>query len=107
MIYRVWRGRTPAVDFDRYLAYLKETGVEALRATPGNRGVQVLRRLDGEVAEFIVASRWESTDAIRAFAGSDYERAVYFPEDASYLLDMEPNCWHYEVAVDVAPITAD
>ena len=103
MIVRVWRGRTPVAAYDRYLEYLRQTGVEALRATPGNRGVQVLRRRDGDVAEFIVASRWESMEVIKGFAGADYERAVYYPEDASYLMEMEPTVRHYEVAVDLPP----
>ncbi len=42
-------------------------------------------------------SLWESEEAIRAFAGDDLERARYYPEDAEYLLELEPRCTHYEV----------
>lgn len=48
MIARLWTGRTKAEDYDTYLAYLEESGVAELHATPGNRGVMVLRRLDGD-----------------------------------------------------------
>ena|SRR5215468_10135042 len=97
MIARVWRGRTKAEDAGAYQDYLEATGVRSCRATPGNRGVHVLRRVQAGEAEFVFISLWESREAIRAFAGQDLERAVYFPEDARYLLEMEPGVKHYEV----------
>jgi hypothetical protein len=42
-------------------------------------------------------------DAIRAFAGDNIERAVYYPDDTAYLLELEPNVQHYEVVVDLSP----
>jgi heme-degrading monooxygenase HmoA len=56
----LWTGRTKAEDYETYLTYLEESGVAELRATPGNRGVMVLRRLDGDKAEFGVMSFWDS-----------------------------------------------
>lgn len=100
MIARIWRGRTPASGADAYVAYLLATGVEQYGATPGNRGVRVLRRIEGEIAEFVVVSFWESMEAIRGFAGADAETAVYYPEDDRYLLEREPGVAHFEVVVD-------
>ena len=60
MIARIWWGRTQSEDSDAYLEYLEESGVAALKETPGNRGVMVLRRLDGDEAEFGVVSFWDS-----------------------------------------------
>ena len=97
MIIRIWRGFTPASKADPYLDYLLKTGVKDYLAIEGNRGAQVLRRIEGERAEFLVASRWDSWEAIRRFAGDDYERAVYYPEDKEFLLEFEPNVLHYEV----------
>jgi hypothetical protein len=34
---------------------------------------------------------------IEDFAGSDLERARYYPEDEEFLLDFEPTVEHYEV----------
>lgn len=99
MIARVWRGATPKKKSDRYLAYLEETGVKECEATPGNCGVYVLRRVDEGRAEFLFISLWESFEAIKSFAGSDIDKAVYFPEDREFLLEMEPHVRHYEVAV--------
>jgi hypothetical protein len=33
----------------------------------------------------------------RRFAGSDLERAIYYPEDDDFLLEKEPTVTHYEV----------
>ena len=96
MIARIWHGVTPASKADHYLDYLQATGVQETRATAGNRGVRILRRIAGERAEFLFISFWESLDAIRAFAGADVERAVYYPKDADYLLELEPTVAHYQ-----------
>jgi heme-degrading monooxygenase HmoA len=97
VIARMWRGRTPAEKADAYHGYLRETGLKEYAETPGNLGVYVLRRAEGDVAEFLLVSLWESMDAVRAFAGEDPERAVYYPEDDEYLLEREPTVSHYEV----------
>jgi heme-degrading monooxygenase HmoA len=98
VIARVWFGRTKAEDYDAYLAYLEESGVAELKQTPGNRGVMVLRRLDGDEAEFGVVSFWESAEDIKAFAGEDVDVARYFPDDERFLLEFRPKLKHFEVA---------
>ncbi|MFY9551777.1 MAG: antibiotic biosynthesis monooxygenase [Thermoanaerobaculia bacterium] len=98
MIARYWHGAVPAPRSDAYLRYLEKTGISDLRKTPGNRGVYVLRRTEGDLAHFVFVSLWESLDAIRAFAGEDVEKARYYPEDRDYLLELEPTVTHYEVA---------
>ena len=99
MVARTWRGWTKAEDAERYVDYLNDTGVPGLAGTDGNRGVYVFRRLDDDRAEFIVTSLWESRDAIRAFAGEEIERAVFYPEDDAFLVDRERTCSHYDVPV--------
>jgi heme-degrading monooxygenase HmoA len=97
MIARTWHGIVSGEQAGAYHAYLLRTGVPDYQATPGNRGVYVLRRMEGALAHFVLMSLWDSLEAIRAFAGDDVERARYYPEDASYLLEMEPTVTHYEV----------
>ena len=99
MIARMWRGVTPETKAGAYLEYLRQTGVRGCRETPGNRGVFVLRRRSDAKAEFLFLSLWESMGAVRAFAGPEVAKAVYYPEDAEYLLEMEPEVAHYEVLV--------
>ena len=45
LIARIWHGVTDAARADEYAAYLERTGARECRATPGNRGVYVLRRI--------------------------------------------------------------
>ena len=40
---------------------------------------------------------WENLDAVRRFAGDAVERAKYYPEDARFLLEFEPEVVHYEI----------
>jgi heme-degrading monooxygenase HmoA len=97
MIARQWHGRVPASKGDEYYQYLLRTGLAEYASTPGNRGVWVFRRTaDGET-HFLLTSLWDSYDAIRAFAGEDYERSHYYPEDEQYLLELEPFVTHFEV----------
>lgn len=103
LIARLWRGLTPADKADEYREYLNRTGVAACRRTAGNRGVEVFRRIEAGRAEFLFVSYWESLEAIRRFAGPEPERAVYYPEDRAFLLELEPNVTHYEVVVDERP----
>ena len=101
MIARIWHGRVPAEQADRYHQYLLETGVGDYQDTPGNRGTYVMRRFEGDVAHFELLTLWDSVDAIKAFAGDDYERARYYPEDDQYLLEREPKVRHLEVLYGV------
>ena len=97
MIARIWRGATRASDADAYMDYLRETGVKEYRETPGNRGVQVLRSVRGDEAEWVLISLWDSYDAIRTFAGDAIEHAVFYPEDERFLIRKDLTVEHLEV----------
>lgn len=99
MIARTWRGWTKAEDADAYVEYLFETGIREYRATPGNRAAYILRRDDGGRTEFVTLTFWDCVEAIRAFAGDDIERAVFYPEDDRFLVDRETTTQHFEVIV--------
>ena len=101
MIARIWRGITLKEKADDYLAYLHETGLKDYAKTEGNRGVTILRRDQGEHCEIMLISLWASMEAVRAFAGENAERSVYYPEDEHFLLQMEPLVRHYEVAQQI------
>lgn len=103
MVARTWHGSVRREDADRYFDYLARTGVRDLRETAGNRGVYVMRRMDGEEAHFLLISLWGSLSDIRAFAGEDVARARYYPEDPVFLLEMEPQVTHYEVLTGPEP----
>jgi hypothetical protein len=51
----------------------------------------------------MLISLWDSMDAVRAFAGENPDRSVYYPEDEHFLLQMEPLVRHYDVAEQIGP----
>ena len=102
MIARIWRGVTRLTDKDTYYDYLLKTGIPEYKDTQGIRGVRVLRRVYDDKVEFLLITLWDSWDAIKAFAGQDYEKAVYYPEDEKFLLELDPHVTHYELLEDSA-----
>ena len=66
-------------------------------AIKGNRGVWVLRRVQNATAGFLLISLRESYDAIKAFAGPQYENALYYLEDTKSPLELGPHMATYEV----------
>jgi heme-degrading monooxygenase HmoA len=97
MIARIWHGAVPNGKAEDYTDYLLRTGIAEYKATPGNRGVQMLRRTEGGVTHFLLISHWDSYDAIRAFAGDDITASHYYPEDTEFLIELEPTVTHYDV----------
>jgi heme-degrading monooxygenase HmoA len=98
MIARTWRGAVRAEDAESYADYIRSTGLAAYASTPGNRGAYLLYRIDGDRAEVLTISFWDSLDAVRGFAGDDINRAVFYPEDDRYLVDRDVAANHYVVA---------
>jgi heme-degrading monooxygenase HmoA len=98
MIARIWRGTVRADDAAAYASYVQQTGIDGYRKTPGNRGAWVLWRAEGDRAEFVTLSFWESRRAIQGFAGEDIEKAVFYPEDDRFLVERDLTVGHYEIA---------
>jgi heme-degrading monooxygenase HmoA len=63
--------------------------------------VQLLRRIEGDQAHFLIITFWESVEAIQRFAGQDYEKARYYPEDQDFLIEFEETVVHYEVMLSM------
>lgn len=105
MIARVWHGVVPAGKADGYGAYLADSdrGVRDYQRLPGNRGVCLLRRAEGDRVHFTLISFWDSREAIQAYAGEDIERAQYFPYDLECLIEPETFVTHHEVEVVSVP----
>lgn len=97
MIARVWRGAVRTADAEEYVAYVRDTGLAHYRSTPGNFGAWILHRSSGDKTEILTFSLWENMDAVKAFAGEDPSRAVYYPEDDRFLVERGPTVDHFEV----------
>jgi len=95
-ITRIWHGVVNAEKADEYLKYVEETGILQYKNTPGNLSTKILRKKDQEICHFFTVTEWDSYESIRKFAGDDYEKAKYYPEDKRFLLEFEENVNHYE-----------
>lgn len=83
MIARVWRGRTRKEDAEVYLQVVRDTGLTDIPRTAGNQGAWLFQRMDGDHAEFLLVSLWDSFDSIKSFAGADVDKARYYADDDS------------------------
>jgi heme-degrading monooxygenase HmoA len=106
VIARVWHGFTKPEHADAYEALLKPELLPGLSKVKGYLGSYLLRRNLGNEVEFITIIHWESLDAIRAVAGSEYEAAVIPEERRKYLSHYDAKAAHYEVvSVHESPVS--
>ncbi|UCD81331.1 MAG: hypothetical protein JSW26_07865 [Desulfobacterales bacterium] len=99
MISRIWHGYTSFDNADKYEALLKEeifVGIQG-RHIRGFKGIQLLRRNIGEEVEFITIMEFDSLDAVREFAGEDYETAVVPQKARALLSHFDERSQHYEI----------
>jgi heme-degrading monooxygenase HmoA len=101
MISRIWHGWTTQSNADVYEGLLREeifVGIKN-RKIKGFKNIQLLRRKLGEQVEFITIMEFDSLDAVREFAGEDYEAAVVPPKARAVLSRFDEKSQHYEVRV--------
>ena len=100
MIARVWHGKTKVEDFEEYSEFLKNRAIPDYKSTEGFIRLTFLRKIKDDEGEFVLITFWENLEVIKNFAGENYEKAKYYPEDKHYLLEFEENVTHYEVFAD-------
>jgi len=105
MIARIWRGAVDLADGNAYAAHLvgDDGGIADYTDVPGNLGAWVLRANSHNRAEFVMFSLWESMDAIKAYAGDNPDRAVFYDKDQRYLIEREEIVSHFEVVGQGSP----
>ncbi|MGH3222215.1 MAG: antibiotic biosynthesis monooxygenase family protein [Streptosporangiaceae bacterium] len=101
MIARIWRGWAPLATAGDYQQHYEAEVSGHLRAVSGFRGARLLRQEDGQEVMFTSITYFTSLDAVRAFAGDDYEQAVVEPAARRALVRWDERVSHHEVAVDL------
>jgi len=99
MIGRIWHGWTKTEYADKYEQILKEKIIPGIAAKKlaGYRAFQLLRRpLENEI-EFITIMWFDSWDAVKQFAGEDYEKAYVPPIAREVLERFDERSQHYEI----------
>jgi len=96
MIARIWHGYTKPENANAYHQLLTTKILPRIHRVKGYHGTYLLRRDLKEEVEFITLTLWDSLDAIREFAGQDYETAVVPPEARELLTRFDERSAHYE-----------
>jgi heme-degrading monooxygenase HmoA len=99
VIARLWSADARPGQAPAYVEHLRTQVLPALRAIDGYAGATLLLREAADLAEIIVITMWRSLDAIRAFAGPDFEVAVVADDAVARLIRFDRRVRHYEVAV--------
>ena len=104
MISRIWHGYTTSANADAYEDLLKNEIFVGIgnRHIKGYRGIQLLRRSSENGVEFITIMWFDTLDAVRGFAGEDYEKAVVPPAARAILSRFDDRSQHYEVKADLS-----
>lgn len=100
MIARQWKGYATANGAGAYADHLRDSVLPQLRELNGFRGASLARREIGQEVELLVTTRWDSMEAVRAFAGDKPEVAVVEPAARAVLTGYDQTVAHYEVVLD-------
>jgi heme-degrading monooxygenase HmoA len=96
MIARVWHGYAKLEHADTYEEMLRTKILPGIHRIAGYKGSYVLRKEEGAEVEFITMTLWESMQAVREFAGPDYEMAVIAAEAEHLLTRYDERSKHYD-----------
>ena len=102
MISRLWHGWTTPENADGYEELIRSTIFPGIvgRAIDGLQRIELLRRPLGAEVEFVTVMRFASWDAVKAFAGPDWEVSVVPPAARAVLARFDGKAQHYEVRVE-------
>ena len=103
MISRIWHGWTTPENADVYESLLKSEifhGIQGREIT-GYRGINLLRRDHGVEVEFVTIMWFDNIEAVRSFAGEDYEVAVVPKKARAVLSRYDERSQHYEVKAEL------
>jgi hypothetical protein len=99
-ILRIWRSVTLAAKAEQYVEYLNRIVIPAYQTAEGNKGLFIMKQLQGELAHFLLLSFWTSDKTFERSAGADTctcEVVNPSPEEKSLLIAFESIARHYEV----------
>ena len=101
MISRLWHGWTTREKADAYEKLLRSEVLPGIHRVKGFNGAHLLRRDGKQEVEFVTLTMFDSLDAVKEFAGEDYEVAVVPPEARKLLVRFDERSAHYETVLRV------
>jgi heme-degrading monooxygenase HmoA len=100
VIARIWHGWTSPDNADAYEDFLRTRMFPSIHRVPGYLGAELLRSDGADEVAFVTIARFESLEAVKAFAGEDYEQAVVEPQARQLLSHFDERSEHYDVVID-------
>jgi hypothetical protein len=119
MISRLWHGWTTRANADAYEALLRREILPGIQRVKGFKGAHLLRRdgkdkdkdhdkdkdndkdKDKDEVEFVTLTMFDSIEAVKEFAGEDYEVAVVPPAARKLLSRFDARSAHYQTVLEV------
>lgn len=98
MIARIWHGYTSLENADQYENLLRHDVLPGIGRVNGYKGAQLLRRNLSDEVEFITITYFDNINAVIAFAGEDYTKAVIHEEAGKLLSHYDERSIHYDLA---------
>jgi heme-degrading monooxygenase HmoA len=107
VIARVWHGNTKPENADAYETMLKPELLPGVGKVRGYKGSYLLRKDGPDEVEFITIMLWDSIDALRAFAGPNYEASIIPDDRSKHLSHHDAKAAHYEIVSTHKPDASD
>ena len=103
MIARIWHGWTTLENAKIYENLLRNEIFPSIKnkKVKGYKKISLIKRILNKEAEFITIMIFDNLDAVKEFAGEDYEKS-YVPEKArQVLLRHDESSQHYEIISEI------
>jgi len=97
MIARHWKGIVEKGKADEYISHLKKETLETIKHIKGFVKASILSRDANSGIEFLIITEWKDIDAIKQFAGEDYEQAVVPLIAQAMMVSYDQIVNHYEI----------
>ncbi len=104
MISRIWHGWTTSENADVYENLLRDeifVGIKN-RKINGFIDIQMLRRNLNDEVEFVTIMKFDTIEAVKEFAGDDYEACVVPQKARAVLKRFDARSQHYEIKEELA-----
>jgi heme-degrading monooxygenase HmoA len=97
MIARHWTGLAKKERADEYIEHLQQDTFKQIAGIDGFIAARILKRDLKEGVEFLIITEWQTIDAIKQFAGADFDTAVVPEPVQNIMIRYDEKVKHYEI----------
>ncbi len=97
MISRHWTGLAKRERANEYISHLQNDTFRQIKTIDGFISAHILKREVEEGIEFLIITEWRTLDAIRQFAGTNFDTAVVPKLVQDIMIKYDNKVRHYEV----------